>query len=547
MLKLSLINYLLIISIFGYSFIFKKILYKKKFNDFEISNLDFFYGIIFIYFISLLFHFIVPLSKMTPIVIIFGITSFLYCLINKQLKISLIKYFLTVLIFSIIAYYGRDNVDSPLYHLQVINWLTDHKLVFGIANLEYRYGINYPWYSILGLLNIEYLGFSNKYYYSLIIFSFIFYELLANKELNKSLIFLSFSLSYLFLFGLIHPFNYGVILNHIGNPEKDLFNMLLFLTLIYVFIKIYEYDNHKNKKNLISIYLIVLSLVIMQTPIYGLILLTFLFIFFKDFKIKDQIRLFSFLSIIFLLWSLKSVAINGCLVFPISITCLNTDWTIDISTLNYMVDEMKRWCRSLPGLEMLNDEYRTLKTFLWFKPWFLNYYLETAMHQINSVVIIFSLVISIYLIYKKIFLISYDEKILLIAVLLVNITCTILIPEIRYYWGPHISLSCLLLTLVVYLLDIKMFKNKNIYLIVPLISLILFTSFKVIPKIKISNLDELPKRVHDFSSIKKIGTYNNYDVFTNYGKCADFDEICVTLPKKKYEFINKYSYLIILR
>ena len=171
MLKLSLINYLLIISIFGYSFIFKKILYKKKFNNFEISNLDFFYGIIFIYFISLLFHFIVPLSKMTPIVIIFGITSFLYCLINKQLKISLIKYFLTVLIFSIIAYYGSDNVDSPLYHLQVINWLTDHKLVFGIANLEYRYGINYPWYSILGLLNIEYLGFSNKYYFSLIIFS----------------------------------------------------------------------------------------------------------------------------------------------------------------------------------------------------------------------------------------------------------------------------------------------------------------------------------------------------------------------------------------
>ena len=64
-----------------------------------------------------------------------------------------------MLIFSIIAYYGSDNVDSPLYHLQVINWLTDHKLVFGIANLEYRYGINYPWYSILGLLNIEYLGF----------------------------------------------------------------------------------------------------------------------------------------------------------------------------------------------------------------------------------------------------------------------------------------------------------------------------------------------------------------------------------------------------
>ena len=75
--------------------------------------------------------------------------------------------------------------------------------------------------------------------------------------------------------------------------------MLLFLTLIYVFIKIYENDNHKNKKNLISIYLIVLSLVIMQTPYLWSYHINFLFIFFKDFKIKDQIRLFSFLFIIF--------------------------------------------------------------------------------------------------------------------------------------------------------------------------------------------------------------------------------------------------------
>ena len=547
MIKLSLINYILIFSIFGYSFIFKKILYSENSNDYKITNLDFFYGIIFIYFISLLSHFFVPLNRMSTIVILFGIASFLYCLINKKLKISLINYFLIVLIFSIIAYYGSDNVDSPLYHLQVINWLTDHKLTFGIANLEYRYGINYPWYSILGLLNIEYLGFSNKYYLSLIIFSFIFYELLTSKIFSKSLIFLSFSLSYLFLFGLIHPFNYGVVLNHIGNPEKDLFNMLLFLTLIYVFIKLYEHDDYKEKKNLISIYLIILSLVIMQTPIYGLIILTFLFIFFKDIKIKDQIMLFIFLSITFLIWSLKSVAINGCLVFPISITCLNTDWTIDISTLNYMVDEMKRWCRSLPGLEMLNDDYKTLKTFNWFKPWFLNYYLTTAMHQLNSLIVIFSLIISMYLGYKKNFLIRKNEKILFVSILLVNITCTILIPEIRYYWGPHISLSCLFLTLVVYSLEIKMFKSKNIYLIVPFISLILFTSFKVIPKIKYANLNELPKRLHDFSSIKKIGTFNSYDVFTNYGKCADFDEICVTIPKKEYKFINKYSYLLILR
>ena len=50
-----------------------------------------------------------------------------------------------------------------------------------------------------------------------------------------------------------------------------------------------------------------------------------------------------------------------------------------------MVDETKRYSRSLPSLEMVNDEYKTIETFLWFKPWFLNYYLTTALHQINSI------------------------------------------------------------------------------------------------------------------------------------------------------------------
>ena len=75
----------------------------------------------------------------------------------------------------------------------------EHKLTFGLANLEYRLGVNYPWYSIISLININFLNFSNKYYVSLVIFSFLFYEAI-NKKVCKSVIFYLYHyLIYLFL------------------------------------------------------------------------------------------------------------------------------------------------------------------------------------------------------------------------------------------------------------------------------------------------------------------------------------------------------------
>ena len=74
---------------------------------------------------------------------------------------------------------------------------------------------------------------------------------------------------------------------------------------------------------------------------------------------------------------------------------------IDLSTLKFHIDETKRYSRSLPSLEMVGDLYKTIETFLWLKPWLKNYFLTTALHQINLIIIIFSSFIGIYLIFKK--------------------------------------------------------------------------------------------------------------------------------------------------
>ena len=47
------------------------------------------------------------------------------------------------------------NVDSPMYHLQVIKWLSFHKISFGLSNLEIRLGFNSSWHSLVALLDLS--------------------------------------------------------------------------------------------------------------------------------------------------------------------------------------------------------------------------------------------------------------------------------------------------------------------------------------------------------------------------------------------------------
>ena len=541
MIFLALINFLIIFSIFGYSYLFKTIFFRDKI--FFITNLDFFYGLILLYLISLLLHFFAPLAIYSEFVILIGLILSFYSFFKNKLKISILRYLIIIFIFSFIAYYGKNNVDSPLYHLQIIKWLTEYKLIFGLANLEWRLGVNYPWYSLISLLNIDFFQYSNKYYVSLIFFAFLFYETLNKNKILKSSIFLSLAFSYLFIYSLIHPYHYGVVLNHIGNPEKDLFNMLLFISLIYTYLRITELKNLNDQNNLISILFIVLMLTLMQTTIYLFISIVFIFMLFDIIKLKQHIKIIIILSFIFLLWIFKSIATNGCLIFQIPLTCLNTDWTIDLSTLKFHIDETKRYSRSLPSLEMINDTYKTIETFLWFKSWFKNYFLTTALHQINSILLIISSILGIYLLIKKKLKIVKYDVLLILSILFVNLTCMLLIPEIRYYWGPHIALSIICISLIIWSFNINLLEKYNFYQITPIITLLLFVSIKVIPMFNYSDLVNLPIRVHDYSSKKKVGEFDGFEVFTNNWQCADIKEICVNTPKDEYYFSYVYKFL----
>ena len=66
--------------------------------------------------------------------------------------------FLIILILALLIEINPLAGDTPFYHLQIIKWYSDNSLVFGIANLENRFGIVSGWHHLLSIFNFEILN-----------------------------------------------------------------------------------------------------------------------------------------------------------------------------------------------------------------------------------------------------------------------------------------------------------------------------------------------------------------------------------------------------
>ena len=129
-----------------------------------------------------------------------------------------------------------------MYHLQILKWLISDKAIFGLSNLEIRFGTNSSWHSIIAILNIDFIDYSSKHYLSAIIIGIGLNEIFSQERNDNRFSFLYLNISFviLILFSLIHPYKNGIILNHLGNPELDIVPMVFFILAIYVLIKFYN-------------------------------------------------------------------------------------------------------------------------------------------------------------------------------------------------------------------------------------------------------------------------------------------------------------------
>ncbi len=537
-------TYLIII---GFSHIFLKYLYKKK--VFYISNLDIFFGLFLLFICSNFINILFAINKFQYFIIIIGLFFFYDAYRKKILRINFLSIFILILIFTFISFYSASNVDSPMYHLQILKWLISDKAIFGLSNLEIRFGTNSSWHSIIAILNIDFMDYSSKHYLSAIVIAVGLNEIFSQKKNDNkfSFFYLNISFVILILFSLIHPYKNGVILNHLGNPELDIVPMVFFILAIYVLINFY---NKKDDDNLFYLYCVLSFICITSRILYAPLILPILFKYFKSFQIIDKKNIILFFASF--LWFIKSFINSGCLIFPYKFTCINTSWSPGIEKISYFFNEAMSYARDTLLRAKYKDFEYTLKSTDWLLPWYKQYFLPTALLNIFTMILIGSLILVFYFLIKKFinkekFIVAKKDK-LIILILILTLIIWFSAPEIRLGLGVLIAFPAFIFSYSLYLNFEEILKKDFVFKSLILIQILLTGLFleKNIKYFKYKDLFITKTKNFNYSNIEKLGIYDDYQIYVSKNwQCAEFKEICVNKPRKNYKIKEIYGYKII--
>lgn len=535
---LSLVTFIII----GFSYIFKIFFinlgqYRTNF----IINSDFIYGIFFLSLLVGVLHLFLPVKYISPVIFVIGIFFFIFVLIKKKIKINFLRY-LSILFFLLFISFNNQLVyDSQLYHLQVIRMYTDYKVIFGISNLEERYGMSSTWHLLLSIFNYRIFNVQLVNFFNCIIYSFIVNDFFSEslKKISKSTFFLAVSVFIVFLYSLVHPFGNGTILNNFGSPEVDIIIAFFYIYSFYLFLRFFESNSNDILQKLLLISFLSFTIKISGAILICLPLIIFLI------KKKFFINVKTLLYILILLAQsfFHHFISSGCYIFPLSQTCTQTAWSMQIKDVINYKKIITSFSRDTPLREKFGDFSYTIDSFDWLLPWFKTYFLTTEFLYLSSVYVVF-IFFFILLKYfsKKIF---YDRISIYISLFIaLSLIIWFQAPEIRFGYGPIITL-CSWLTLVVSTNFKNFYKNFYFFKHCFFLTLLLITlkNFKNYEYLFFYSKAGIEKK-----NYKLLYSLNNIDIYKPLAGnfCLDLDFFCVYKENKNFKILNYKNYLFFI-
>ena len=381
----------------------------------------------------------------TPYILI-PLIFFIFTLERKQIKHFFSNNFIvfissSILIFSI--YTNNPSTDSYAYHFFNQSLINNSKFVIGISNFDMNYGIlsifeylsSILWiennYFFIQFLNIVLLaGFFN--------FIYLLFDSGNIKFKNISLILLVVGL--LDNFGFEGGRNGFVFIQEIGKFDSSV-AILLTISFIYLMYIIDNRLNFQHPEVLIFLYLI--TFLIQVRSFYytylGIVLIYFLFN--KTFKVTTKLIPFFILNI---LWIVKSIFTNSCLIFPVQFTCFTSlPWSFpNQAKFHSLVATTNNRNPNEHIIEVMNFE------------WVMSYWLKLNYSYLLNVLITSFLIFIIFRFSRN----SKGEikNYLYWIILFVNIlTWFILYPNYRFISGSLI---------ILYLIIVNKYLNENNFL-----------------------------------------------------------------------------------
>ena len=519
--------------------------YENFANKIENINDRSILGCIFLSFLVLLLNFFLPLNReLNTLLLVSGI---IFMLVKRKSSFQKKEFFYIILTSiitsSLIIYSNVNRPDAGLYHLPYVSILNENKIIIGLSNIHFRFGV---------VSIIQYLS-----------------------AINNNLIFKNIGivipLASIVTFFIIYFFN--KVLKMIKNAENiSQANIFALFIVIFISYKINRYSSFGNdavahlslfyllsklldKKKLdLSFISLIAVYVFMSKTTLIIALIIPLYFFLKNISFKNTKITYSLSSLFFICWLIKNLMISGCLIYPIEQTCFkNLNWT-DIKEVKIESISGEAWSKDWPNRsdhKISMEEYN--KKFNWFSSW-------SKKHGIIilKIVVPYFLVclIIIYLIREKktskeVISISKNQNLnFFIFFSLIGIFLFITkFPLYRYGYSYLISFFILMINLVFWKFDKKYLLKTSKFILI--ICIIIFSGKQLQRYIKNYNSNFIWPRIYSFETNQKIDSKKiffdeNFTIYKSDDACMYNNSPCSNYDlKKNLSIVKKYSYYFV--
>ncbi len=365
------------------------------------KNQDLFFIIIVGYFIvgfvGLIIHFFFSISDAISIfLILLGIFLFFskFKFFKKEIFASII---ILISVSFLLLGYSDHPIDANMYHHPYVSYLKSEKIIFSIANIEFRFGH-------ISLLQYVQSIFTNNFFgplaissLNIIFFTFFLlycYETLFSNSEDK----------FVFLVVLLVS---CFVLIKMGRYREFGNDLIPFLVSFYFLIKLLqEKISKKNNLNFSNlIYLPLYSSFMLSHKISYIfsVLIFILVINRSNIKLIFNNRSLIFIFISFTsLWLLKNYIETSCLVYPVVQTCLkNSGWYLtgiaDPEKAMWLSEIWSKGFIDHPNWKNL-DLSNYSKDFNWLSVWINNHFIK-ILEKLSPIFILLFL-ISFYMFFK---------------------------------------------------------------------------------------------------------------------------------------------------
>ena len=540
--------------IFSYGIFFKKVFFKN--SEISFGEIGIF-GFVLLYFISLIFHFIIPLSNL----LILGLWIFaainiyinskeLFIIIEKKISFLFLFFF-----FFLISLTTSLHDDVNLYQMQIVNYMQNFKIIFGISSLNDYLGYGHSFYEIMALFKVPFYG-NNFIFLVPVIFSFFFITFLFQKIKEKESKFIySFAIIILILFFLkfTRSKEYGT-------------DIVVFCSI--AILQVYFLDFILSKKFLNFYKFIIIFSFAIFSKLYAAYAIIYLVVFiyyfirnFKNEKLKYPIIVFLFL---FCFLSITKNLINtGCVFYPAYQTCFDNKkyipWSLtkDIAKdrhemLRASSRGWKAYIRTTDGKKIVTaKDYLEISKYNYPKyltkdPDFERFIILISIIFIVSLIFIFDNHTKIKNNQKSLILSSNKNFLILLCLSFVPVFLWFFnSPHMRY--GGYNYLALFGSIIASNFLNVDNFSKNKIKILIILSIIFCFSkNSKRIYK-EYNSSKEFPKIVFDKIDYNYFYK-NNVKIF--YPKkglyCGNTKQICTSDKNLIYDIYKKYGYIFIM-